>query len=67
MAVDVSNNVVVTGSVLTVKYDASGNQLWTAPYGGTTLAVDTNANVYVGGFSQDFGVVKLRACLKTSV
>jgi hypothetical protein len=59
LALDSSNDVLVTGSALTVKYDRSGNALWTAPYGGTTLAVDSDANVYVGGFSQDFGVVKL--------
>ena len=59
MAVDVSNNIIVTGTALTIKYDSNGNQLWTAPYAGTALAVDSNANVYVVGFSQDFGTVKL--------
>jgi hypothetical protein len=59
MVLDNSNNAVVTGSALTIKYDTNGNQLWTAPYGGSTLAVDSNANVFVGGFSQNFGTVKL--------
>jgi hypothetical protein len=58
-ALDNSNNVIVTGSALTIKYDASGNQLWTAPYAGTALAVDSNANVYVCGYSQDFATIKL--------
>jgi hypothetical protein len=59
LSLDASNNVIVTGSALTVKYDTNGNQLWTAPYAGTALAVDSNANVYVAGFSQNFGTVKL--------
>ena len=59
LALDSSNNVAVTGSALTAKYDANGNQLWTAPYAGTTLAEDSLGNSYVGGFSQDFGTVKL--------
>jgi hypothetical protein len=59
LSLDASNNVIVTGSALTVKYDTNGNQLWAAPYGGTTLAVDNGCNSYVGGFSQNFGTVKL--------
>jgi hypothetical protein len=59
LALDGSNDVIVTGSALTVKYDPNGNQLWTAPYAGTALAVDSNEDVYVAGFSQDFGTVKL--------
>jgi hypothetical protein len=59
LALDLSNNVILTGSALTVKYDSNGNQLWTAPYAGTALAVDSNANVYVAGFSTDFGTVKI--------
>jgi hypothetical protein len=58
ICLDVSNDVIVTGSTLTVKYDSNGNQLWTLPYAGTALAVDSNANVYVAGF-QDFGTVKV--------
>jgi hypothetical protein len=59
LSLDASNNVIVTGSALTVKYDTNGSQLWTAPYGGTTLAVDNDGDSYVGGFSQNFGTVKL--------
>jgi len=59
MVIDVSNNIIVTGSALTVKYDPNGEQLWTAPYNGTALTVDSNANVYVAGLSQNFGTVKL--------
>jgi hypothetical protein len=59
MMLDASNNVAVTGSALTIRYDSNGNQLWTAPYAGTALAVDSNANIYVAGFSTNFGTVKL--------
>jgi len=59
MVLDASNDVIVTGSALTIKYNCNGNQLWTAPYAGTALAVDSNANVYVAGFSQNFGTEKL--------
>jgi hypothetical protein len=59
LALDGSNDVIVTGTALTIKYDPNGNQLWSAPYAGTALAVDGSANVYVSGFSWDFGVLKL--------
>ena len=59
MAIDASDNVAITGTALTVKYDGNGNQLWTAPYAGSCMAVDSSANIYVAGFSQDFGTVKL--------
>jgi hypothetical protein len=59
MVLDKSNNVVVTGSAATVKYDTAGSQIWTAPYAGTSLTVDTDLNIYVVGFSTDFGTVKL--------
>jgi hypothetical protein len=59
MALDCSNDVIVTGSAVTIKYETNGIPLWTAAYAGTSLAVDTNANVYVAGFSQNFGTVKL--------
>jgi hypothetical protein len=59
LVLDSSNDAIVTGSALTIKYDSKGNQLWTAPYAGTALAVDSNANVFVVGFSTNFGTVKL--------
>ena len=59
MAVDNSNDVIVTGNTLTVKYDTNGNQLWTAPYSGSALAVDTNGNVVITGFGTSFNTVKL--------
>jgi hypothetical protein len=58
---DNSNNVIVTGSALTVKYDSNGNEMWTAQFAGTSLAVDTNLNVYVVGFSTDFATAKISA------
>jgi hypothetical protein len=59
MALDISNNIVLTGSAMTIKYDSNGNPLWTAPYAGTALAIDRDANIYVAGFSQNFGTAKL--------
>jgi hypothetical protein len=59
LVLDSSNDVIVTGSALTEKYDPNGNPLWTAPYAGTALAVDKSADIFVAGFSQDFGTVKL--------
>jgi hypothetical protein len=67
LALDSSNNAIVTGSAITVKYDTNGNQLWTAPYAGvniysynpTALAVDARANVYVTGYGPNFNTVKL--------
>jgi len=61
IGLDANNNVALTGNAITVKYDANGNQLWTAPYAGAAVAVDTLGNVLVAGFSQDFGTVKLSA------
>ncbi len=68
IAVDNHGNVYVTGwsdggasdmDYVTIKYDASGNQLWVASYNGlgnsldasTSLAVDGMGNVYVTGYS----------------
>jgi len=58
-ALDLSNNVILTGSALTIKYDSNGNQLWTAPYSGAGLTVDTNGNVGITGFGTSFDTVKL--------
>ena len=75
LAVDADGNVYVTGeswgddSVLTyaiIKYDASGNLLWTRDYEGPGLdtdayglAVDADGNVYVTGY--DFATIKYDA------
>jgi PKD repeat protein len=81
MAVDDSGNVYVTGrsyssgitkyDYATVKYDASGNELWVGRYNGPdsgsdyahALAVDDSGNVYVTGGSQsgiegDYATIK---------
>ncbi|MEO0108759.1 MAG: SBBP repeat-containing protein, partial [candidate division WOR-3 bacterium] len=68
VAVDASDNIIVTGSCsdpaglnadwITVKYDSSGNLLWTARFAGpandedapTCLTVDDRANIYVAGY-----------------
>jgi len=59
LVLDPSNGVIVTGNALTVKYDLNGTQLWDESFAGKALAVDSNANVYVAGFSQNFGTAKL--------
>src|SRR5580700_10675485 len=70
MVLDSSNNIYVTGfsqntngdlGYVTIKYASNGNQLWTAPYAGAALAVDTNGNSVVTGINTSFGTVKLNA------
>ncbi len=68
IAVDDEGNVLVTGSSMgmgtgfdyaTIKYDKSGNELWTARYNSPVnewdraeaIAVDASGNVYVTGYS----------------
>ncbi len=72
IAADVLGNVYVTGNspgfvtgtdYTTIKYDASGNQLWVARYAApgsgtdnpTAIAVDQSGNVYVTGYSTGAG------------
>lgn len=84
IAVDAAGNVYVTGrsfgnssetDYATIKYDASGTQLWVQRYNGTnndndeaiSVLVDGSGNVYAGGTassssgSSDFVIVKYSA------
>jgi hypothetical protein len=58
---DTSNNVFVTGNAGTIKYDTEGNQVWSAPYAGTSIAVDGAGSAYVVGFGTNFNMEKLTA------
>jgi hypothetical protein len=49
----------VAGSAVTVKFDADGNLLWTAPYNAQAIAVDLGQNIYVTGVSGNFTTIKL--------
>jgi uncharacterized delta-60 repeat protein len=81
LAVDGSGNVYVTGwsygsgtsyDYATIKYDASGNQLWAARYNGPdnfideaiAIAVDGSGNVYVTGGSYGTGTASDYATVK---
>jgi hypothetical protein len=59
LALDSSNNVFVTGTCLTEKFDQNGNLLWVASYTGTALAVDAGGNAYVTETAGTFSTVKL--------
>ena len=78
---DASGNIYVTGSSVgsstnkdyaTIKYDASGNQVWEARYNGSgngvdsarAIAVDASGNVYVTGFTTSSGTGKDYATIK---
>jgi hypothetical protein len=61
LAMDPSNNVVVTGYAVTVKYDSNGVQLWISTSNGTAMAVDGGGNIYVAGFGTNFNTDKLNA------
>lgn len=82
VAVDFNGNVYVTGFSLdngatqdyvTIKYDANGNEIWTARYDGPAndwdevhaMAVDSSGNVYVtgssyGGSNEDFNYATVK-------
>jgi len=72
LVIGASGNVYVTGystgsgsydDYTTIKYDADGNELWTARYDGPAndddwafdMAIDTSGNIYVTGFSTASG------------
>jgi hypothetical protein len=57
-AVDSGSNVVVTGSAVTLKYDADGGLLWSAPYAGLAIAVDRSQGIYITGISNSFTTAK---------
>ena len=45
-----------------MKFNANGQVAWAAPYTGNDVAVDTNGNVYVTGFSTtEYATVKLNS------
>ena len=67
LALDATDNCYVTGyspgtnsinDIVTIKYDANGNQIWLQRYSspgngnaaGNAIAVDNNGNVYVTGY-----------------
>ncbi len=73
LAIDAGGNVYVTGTsytngtngydIVTIKYDALGNQQWVATYNGTgngldegrDIAVDVSGNIYVTGYTTSSG------------
>ena len=68
LAVDTAGNTYVTGNSGTIKYSASGSQLWIVPNGGAVIAVDNVSNsIYVTGSATgtstttDFSTIKYDA------
>jgi len=84
MTIDNTGNILVTGvsdgfgssslDYLTIKYNSSGDELWTARYNGTgnsfdevsSITADGNGNVYVTGNSLGIGTGKDYATVKYS-
>jgi len=50
IALDSLDNVYITGTGGTVKYDCLGNQVWSEPQKGITIVLDDSSNVYVAGW-----------------
>ncbi len=59
MALDISNDVVVTGSAGTLEYSSNGLVLWTNLYNAAAVAVDSSNSVYLTGVSSAFETMKL--------
>ncbi len=59
MVLDNSNDVIVTGSAVTLEYNTIGNLAWNAPYNAASVGVDASNNVYITGVSSNFETIKL--------
>ncbi len=68
MALDKQGNIYVTGKsncsgYPTIKYDASGNEIWVKTYEGgeaTAIAIDNLGNIYVTGSDGDYVTIKYK-------
>jgi hypothetical protein len=61
MALDSSNDVILTGSAATLEYNSNGVLLWTNSYNAAGVAVDSTNNVYITGVSSNFETMKLNS------
>ncbi len=59
LALDSSNDVIVTGSAVTLEYNAMGSLLWNDPYNAAAVGADGSNNVYITGISSNFETMKL--------